>query len=450
MHRIIFAVGLVITTPSVLLAQTEAVTSVPPNIVVPNYNGVPIGPFGGLEASAYTARATDASAAWFNPAGLSRSTGAQITGSAGLYQLTSVSPKSFPDSGGSVQQVPNLVGFTVASHNLTAGFAILTTTAWEQETDTENIDTIAGSPSRFAYSADSSVQRRVAAFSVGYDPGRAWRVGGGLAFSFTSIRMVQTTSQRIADPTMLRTLLVSSRASGSTLQLRPIVGVQLTPSPTIRIGGVIRTPGFALFNNGSLTLDATRDTGGPGSGVSFFDPDADFDYKLPFEGGGGVAIIHPRVQVEFDALAYSGASPYPLIASSETIAVYQDAGTGTPPTVTQLPFSGLTTAAKAIANVSVGGHYQVFENRPMQLHFGVASDFSPVAEEDRVFDRVDLVTWTIGVSGSAGKLTYAAGFNYRGGTTDTVVLRNVLTGAPIETQVGVRTIGMIYSLAYQF
>src|SRR4029079_12885035 len=130
-----------------------------------------------------------------------------------------------------------------------------------------------------------------------------------------------------------------------------------TPSPTIRIGGVMRTPGFAVFNNGSLTLDATQNSGAAGTGASFFDPDAAFDYKLPFEGGGGVAIIHPRLQLEFGAIAYSGASAYPLLASSANVAIYQDAGNGTAPTVTQQPFSGLTTAAKAIANASGGGHY---------------------------------------------------------------------------------------------
>jgi hypothetical protein len=32
------------------------ITSPPPNVIVPNYNGIPIGPFGGLAGSAYIAR----------------------------------------------------------------------------------------------------------------------------------------------------------------------------------------------------------------------------------------------------------------------------------------------------------------------------------------------------------------------------------------------------------
>src|SRR5262245_30787828 len=55
----------------------------PPNVVLPNANGVPVGPFGGLEGGAYVARVDDPSSAWFNPAGLSRAKTGQISGSAG-------------------------------------------------------------------------------------------------------------------------------------------------------------------------------------------------------------------------------------------------------------------------------------------------------------------------------------------------------------------------------
>ena len=61
-------------------AQVDQVTTPPPNLVVSNYDNVPVGPFGGLEGAAYVARAGDPSAAWFNPAGLARQNTAQISG----------------------------------------------------------------------------------------------------------------------------------------------------------------------------------------------------------------------------------------------------------------------------------------------------------------------------------------------------------------------------------
>ena len=124
-----------------LRAQSvDQVATVPPNVVLSNYDNVPVGPFGGLEGSAYVARVGDPSAAWFNPAGLSRQTGVQISGSAGVYQWTAVSPQALPNSGGSRRQLPSVVGFTAhVRGGLTAGAAFMTTNSWTQEVDSELI-----------------------------------------------------------------------------------------------------------------------------------------------------------------------------------------------------------------------------------------------------------------------------------------------------------------------
>ena len=100
---------------AVLSAQSSPDLITPPaNVLLPNYNSVPLGPNAGLEGAAYTARVGDPSAAWLNPAGLSRGEGSELSGSSGLYQLASVSASALPDSGGSIQQLPSLVGFTEA------------------------------------------------------------------------------------------------------------------------------------------------------------------------------------------------------------------------------------------------------------------------------------------------------------------------------------------------
>src|SRR5690242_13937176 len=112
-------------------AQTSVVATPPPNLVVPNYEMVPVGPFGGLEGPASVARAGDPSAAWFNPAGLARQMSPQISGSAGVYSHTAVSPQALPNQGGSIQQLPNFVGFTFTLRDrLTFGAALVTNHAW--------------------------------------------------------------------------------------------------------------------------------------------------------------------------------------------------------------------------------------------------------------------------------------------------------------------------------
>jgi len=100
--------------------------------------------------------------------------------------------------------------------------------------------------------------------------------------------------------------------------------------------------------------------------------------------------------------------------------------------------------------VSVGVHYQLSKTRPLRLHYGVATDLSPVNGDDQVFDKVNMLTWTVGLSGTTGKFSYAAGINVRSGSSDNVPVRDLLSGEKLQTTVNVTTIGMIYSLAYQF
>ena len=54
-------------TTHTAFAQVDAVSTPPPNLVLNNYDSVPVGPYGGLEGSAYAARVGDPSAAWFTP-----------------------------------------------------------------------------------------------------------------------------------------------------------------------------------------------------------------------------------------------------------------------------------------------------------------------------------------------------------------------------------------------
>jgi hypothetical protein len=442
------AVTIMAALPAPGMAQAEPITTAPPNIIIPNYNGVPAGPLGGLEGSAYVARATDTSAPWLNPAGLTKA-GTQISGSAGTYKLTTVSPGFLPSDGGSTQQVPNLVGATAKLGRFTVGFALVTSVSWGQGTDTDDVFTNPeGNPERYAFSADSSMNQRVAAAAIAYDLGKTWHVGGGLAVTDTGFRSTQVISDRIKDAHTLNTLLISSRTGGSSSQLRAIVGVQAEPTSAIRVGAMIRTPGIQFGQGGEVTLDSTLDGSALSIGASIFDPSAQFSYKLPFETAGGIAFVAKRAELEFDVQGYSSIAPHALLSSSEPITIYRDPGNGTP-TIEERPFPSVITASRAIANFSLGGHVQLTESRPLTLHAGVATDRSPVAPEDQAFDRVDFVVWTVGASGSIGKLSFALGANYRKGSSDNIVLRNLLS-EPIHTSISVKTIGLTYAINYKF
>lgn len=421
----------------------------PPNPVLSNVNGVPIGPFGGLEGGAYVARVDDPSASWFNPAGLSRATTSQISGNAGLYQFTSVTPTALPDSGGGLQQLPNLVGYVAGVRaGCTFGFAFLTTNGWNQETNSQLIAGTAANGERFGYSADADFSRRYFAFSSGCQTGR-WRLGGGLAFSLTSLRLVDTASDRVSGADGLSTALISSRREGNAFQLRPILGVQFDPSPKWKVGVVVRTPAATLYRSGQYAADATMNSGTASQGVTFFDTDAKYTDRLPWEIQGGVGYIGRRAQVEVDVQGFSGGSSYAVLASGQPILIYNATGAGAP-TITTQTFDGAISSPRAIANVTIGGHYQILERHSYLLHAGFTTDQSPVKTDDQIFDQVNLLGWTIGMSGEVAKLRFSAGINVRSGHTDDLFVRNLLTGERVTTTLKVHTTAFIYSVAYQF
>ena len=436
--------------PSAALAQATQVTTPPPNLVIPNYNSTAVGPFGGLEGTAYVARINDPSSSWFNPAGLAKLGSPEISGSAGVYQRTAVAPRALPNQGGSIQQLPNFVGFTfVPKEGMTVGASLLSTNAWDQATDSELISPVAGGQQRFAYSADSGFEQRVAAIAVGYRRSDSWRVGGGFAFSLMDLRLVQSATERIADATGLRSVLISARASGSAIQLRGQGGAQYETGRW-SLGGAMRTPGLTIHRSGSAIFDGIL-TNDPGSlGASLFDPEADLEFRLPWEFQLGAAYSGTRFQVELDVLAYTSIEPYALLSSTQPILLYEDAGAGTAPVVTSRPFVGLTSASDGVVNVAIGGHYKLFHNRDLRVHAGVRSNESPVAPEDMVFTKIDLATWSVGVSGTLGKFKFAAGLNHQTGHADEVTLHNRLSGQPVTTPVDIRIAGFIYSIAYQF
>jgi hypothetical protein len=448
-HHTAWLTGAFCLMAATALAQAELVTAPPPNIVIGNYNSTSVGPYGGLEGSAYVARVGDPSAAWFNPAGLTREDSPQISGSAGVYQRTAVVPEALPNSGGSIRQLPNFVGFTFVPHaNVTIGASLLSTNSWDQQTDAEVISDIPGGRQRIAYSADSSFELRNAALGVGYQGGGGWRYGAGLALSMMDLRLVQSASHRVAGPADLQSLLVESHGSASTMQFRAQGGVQYDRG-VWRAGAAVRSPGLTIHRSGSVIFDGVLAAEPQSYGASLFDTDADVEYHLPWEFQGGAAYVGERFSFELNVAAWTPISAYSLLASDQPLLIYSDTAT-VPPSLSTRPFNGLTSASDGVVNVAAGGHYKVLENRDLRVHAGVGSNQSPAGSEDDVFNHVNLTAWSVGVSGSLGKFRFAAGLNHQSGTAHDVTVTNLLDGEQLRSPIRVRLAGFIYSLAYQF
>ena len=440
----------VVALPSRAAAQdVTPIISAPPNIIVPNYNGVPTGPLGGLEGSAYVARAADTSAPWLNPAGLSQA-GTQLSGSVSTYMLTTITPRLLPNTGGSTQHLPNLVGATGKFKGFAIGFSIVTTASWNEGFDTVYLTTSGASPERFAYTSNASFTQRVTVGGVGRSVGKKWRVGGALALQGTSMHSTQIISDRINDPTGLRTLLFTSDAGGSIDHARLIFGTQYEPIRPIRLGLTVRTSGLAYGRSGTAKLDATMTGDNYTLGATAFDSKPHFDYKLPFEMVGAAAFVSKRADVEVDVKSYSSIDRYTVLSSGQPLTIYTDRADGSAGTLENRSLPTLTSSSNSVTNFTVGGHVVLLPSWSMKVHAGVGTDFSPVPAQDHVaFDRVDFWVLTAGASGAIGKLTFALGLNYRRGNSDNLILRNLLV-QPVQTHLDIKTVGLTYAINYRF
>jgi len=138
-----------------------------------------------------------------------------------------------------------------------------------------------------------------------------------------------------------------------------------------------------------------------------------------------------------------------MFASGNPIVTYT-ANAGSPPAIQTRPFPDRLSKSRGISNVSAGGHVVLTSSGVWRLHFGTGTDLSPVAEGDQIFTKVDLHEWTLGMSGTKGKFVFTAGLNYRAGSADDVIVHNLENGEAVRSGIDVRTIGLIYALAYKF
>jgi len=185
----------------------------PPNVILPNNNSLPIGEVGGLEGNAYTARASDPTSLWFNPAGIAGANVSTVSASTGTFRILTISPQKLEGNGGSIDQLPAAVGFVLKKpfnwETWTFGFAIVRTAAWSQFTD--GVVSTPDPRQRITLSADTSFNRTTVALTMGHGGGEDWRFGGGLLLDILSLRSVQSLTFRQETETYVRTFLGADR-----------------------------------------------------------------------------------------------------------------------------------------------------------------------------------------------------------------------------------------------
>jgi hypothetical protein len=445
-----------VTWPATAVAQTAppAVATAPLNILVPNYNSVAVGEIGSLEANAFLARANDASSAFFNPAGLTLATQTSVSGSAGVYQFASVAPESIPGKGGSLQQVPSLVGLVVprllGKERWAAGFSLSRVNAWEQSSDLQREVTVAGGRERVAYSSASLLRGLQANLGVGYSNGRKLRFGGSFDLQLTDSDRSESLGSQYVTGTGLSALVVESHGKTSLWHLRMTAAAQYDVTPALRVGLLLRTPGLKVRQGGSYTYEGLLKSGASTTTASFFDTTVDVEYRIPLEFKAGIAWTGPRAQVEVDVLTHAAGGRYPAYTTDQTWTLLTDPGLGGSPAEQRPALTAPSVDSRAVTNIAIGGQVHLKEGGAWTVHGGYATDRSPVGADDTVFTRVDMQVVTAGISGKAKFVLGSVGVRYQAGTTGEIVLRQMQNGQQLGTRLKISNLGLVYSVAVRF
>lgn len=454
------AAVLLIGWPAAASAQTDTPTPLPPtavppvDVMLPNYNGVPTGEIASIEGGAFVARANDTSATYYNPAGLTLAKQTSVSGSAGMFQFTSVTGDGLESTASSFQQIPSLFAVAVKGKdtwsNWAGGLSFARVNAWKQTVDAERSIQTTGGSDRFAYSSGAEFAGWIASLSVGHTNGGKLRVGGSLDGQYTSTDRGQAISDQYRTTTGLNALTIRSDGWAWATHLRLTAGAQYDVTPTVRVGAVFRSAGLGVISSGFTSIEGLSSVGPTTTSASFFDKEGEVQYKIPTEFRGGVSWTGARAQLEADVLTYTGRGQYDAYTSTQPVTIINDPGQGAAPTVQLLPYVPKVVDSRSVVNIAMGGHYNVTSNGMWTLHAGFSTDNSPVGEHDTQFTKINLQNWTAGVSGRTKLFLGSLGLQYTTGVSGVIPLRQWQNGQQFVTSFHVANVGFIYSLAVLF
>lgn len=432
-------------------ARAQQDFTVPPTLLVPNYDRVYPGLLEALEGGAFVARARVAPALFYNPAGIALADRTVLNASAQGYQLTTLSGSGFQQSsGGAFETLPSFLGIVFGKEvinweTVRLGFAVVhpvhsSLTALASTTPQEG--------QRVSYATHSTFDTLTPTFSVGWAVAPSFRVGGSLEFPYTSLSSTGELSGEITTATTSQSTLRTLATTGSSLHLVGTIGVQWDPFSWLKLGALVRTPGLNIKSGGSMQYEALTVTAAGTRQVFFQDPGIEFQYKLPLEAVLGVALEFGAFAIEIDVKWHNGTDTYPLYASTKTLRVV-DTTTGTP-VASELAFPTVPYRARQLWNGSIGAHYALSES--FIISAGSYLDYSPVDPAvGHAFRKLDVVGFRAGVSFRIDKLAASVGGGWERGTGDDNLFPPAGLPVPEETSdLTLNTFTLLFSVSYKF
>ena len=270
------------------------------------------------------ARARGPLANVYNPAGLASAVSTEINGSSTGFQLTSLGLKGVgPDVSSS--RIVNLGGFlgvvianpVIKTTKWRLGFSVFSPLGWEPGIAVRGGGRRGrvGRQLSLDYRTQVRLRAQIPSLAAGLNVSKRFRVGAGLQVPIVNILQQQQSTSLSNDATEAATITRTFAADGNVWLVRLIGGVQWDPIPAVSVGLTAET-GTARLWGSSFYSDQLNTAFGNGfETVSFRDPSARMDYKLPFALKGGVAARIGKVEIEANVRWYSSIGEFDLYRS---------------------------------------------------------------------------------------------------------------------------------------
>jgi Outer membrane protein transport protein (OMPP1/FadL/TodX) len=451
LSRTVTLVFVCLLVPSMSLAQ-EPNVAIPANILLPNYERVPLGQRETLEAGAYLARSDDALSCWYNPAGLVASTRTQVSASSNAYEGVSLELFGRQQKTSSLRLAPlgSFFGVVIAeplttSNRYRLGVSVANPLSWQP--GSIQFTPQLGPGIGVGVVNNVALSRTEPALSLGYRAAERLRLGATFGVSFVSMSQHQDVLVRANAPNPGETRRRTFVTDGTVYHVLGRFGAQWDIARPVTIGVILQTPGARVSGSTRLLYAAGIYTASGFDDVAFEESEAQFDYKLPFNAALGATYRFRRGVFEVDAHYYGESSQHNIFETdTQGLRTVSNSG-GTTSTLTT--FQPTTNSWRHVVNIAVGGNYQLTDR--LRLHAGFNSDESPVGDPaTSIFRRVDLLGFSTGVSFTMSQFSGALGLGYSTGESDVVTTFSDATGNPVATTLRVRSFRVSYAVTFAF
>lgn len=444
-------VCLVLALPGIVLAQ-GTVVGIPGNILLPNYERVPMGQREALEAGAYLVRSNDALANWYNPAGLVESARTQVSASSNAYEGVSLEILGRQNKTSSLRLAPlgAFFGVVIArplvdSDRVRYGFSISNPIDWEPGSIHFSPELAPGIG--LGLVDDVSLTRTEPALSIGVRMNERLRIGASLAVPITSLKQHQDIVVLAGEPEPGESTRRTFITDGQAYHILGRFGAQFDITPPLGVGIRLESPGLRVSGSSRVQFIEESMSGAGFTSRTFGEDQADFDYELPFSLAAGAAYQFARGAIEADVHYYGESKTYDMYETDTSGREVTSSGTGT--TTSPLTFAPTQNSWRDVVNFAVGGNYRLTET--VRVHAGVNSDGSPVADpETSLFRQVDLLGFSTGVSLTRRQFSGALGLGYSIGESDPLQAFSDLNGQPVETTLKVQSFRVSFAVTFTF